>query len=70
MIFPLDLGDLSVLLAIAAITLLVTSEVFSSYRKSKVLFNTKRLMRAGIIFSILFLITIAIKIIDIISTIQ
>jgi hypothetical protein len=69
MIFPVDVGDLSVLLAIIAIMLLVTSEVLSSYRKSKVLFNTKRLMRAAIIFSILFLITIAVKIIDIIWSI-
>jgi hypothetical protein len=69
MIFPLDLGDLSILFAIAAITLLVTSEVLSSYRKSKVLFNTQRLMRAAIVFSILFLITIAVKIIDIIMTV-
>jgi hypothetical protein len=67
MIFPLDLGELSILLAIAAITLLVTSEVLFSYRK--ICFNRKRLMRAGIVFSILFLITIAIKIIDIISRI-
>lgn len=68
MIFPLDLGDLSVLLAITAITLLVTSEVLSSYRK--ICFNRKRLMRVAIVFSILFLIIIAIKIIDIISTIH
>lgn len=70
MIFPLDSGDLSVLLAITAITLLVTSEVLSSYPKSKILFNTKRLMKAAIVFSILFLIAIAVKIIDIISTIH
>jgi hypothetical protein len=67
MIFPLDLGELSILLAIAAITLLVTSQVLFSYRKIR--FNRKRLMRAGIVFSILFLVTIAIKIIDIISRI-
>lgn len=64
MIFPLDLGELSILLAIIAITLLVTSETLSSYRKMR--FNRKRLMRAGIVLSILFLITIGIKIIDII----
>jgi hypothetical protein len=67
MIFPLDLGDLIVLLAITAIILLVTSEVLSSYRK--ILFNRKRLMQTAIVFSIFFLITIAIKIVDIISTI-
>lgn len=64
MIFPLDLGELSILLAIIAITLLVTSETLSSYRKMR--FNRKRLIRAGIVFSILFLITIGIKIIDMI----
>ena len=67
MIFPFDFEDLIVLLAITAITLLVTSEVLSSYRKIR--FNRKRLMLAATVFSILFLITIAIKIIDIISTI-
>ena len=66
MILPLNLGDLSVLFAIIGITLLVTSEVLSSYRKSKVLLNTKQLMRAAIFFSILFLVTIALEIADII----
>lgn len=66
MILPLNLGDLSVLFAIIGITLLVTSEVLSSYRKSKVLLNTKQLMRAAIFFSTLFLVTIALEIADII----
>ena len=66
MILPLNLGDLSVLFAIIGITLLVTSEVLSSYRKSKVLLNTKQLMRAAIFFSILFLVTIALEIADIV----
>jgi hypothetical protein len=65
-ILPLNLGDLSVLFAIIGITLLVTSEVLSSYRKSKVLLNTKQLMRAAIFFSILFLVTIALEIADIV----
>jgi hypothetical protein len=65
-ILPLNLGDLSVLFAIIGITLLVTSEVLSSYRKSKVLFNTKQLMRAAIFFSILFLVMIALEIANII----
>ena len=66
MILPLNLGDLSVLFAIIGITLLITSEVLSSHRKSKVLLNTKQLMRAAIFFSILFLVTIALEIADII----
>ena len=66
MILPLNLGDLSVLFAIIGITLLVTSEVLSSYRKSKLLLNTKQLMRAAIFFSILFLATIALEIANII----
>jgi hypothetical protein len=65
-ILPLSLGDLSVLFAIIGITLLVTSEVLSSYRKSKLLLNTKQLMRAAIFFSILFLVTIALEIANII----
>jgi hypothetical protein len=69
-ILPLNLGDLSVLFAITGITLLITSEVLSSYRKSKLLFNSKQLMRAAIFFSILFLVTIALEIADIIWVIQ
>jgi hypothetical protein len=65
-ILPLNLGDLSVLFAIIGITLLVTSEVLSSYRKSKLLLNTQQLMRAAIFFSILFLVTIALEIANII----
>ena len=69
-IFPLDLGELSILFALTAITLLVTSEMLSSYRgRISILIDKKRLRRASVIFAILFLVTVGIKIYSIISTI-
>ena len=69
-IFPLDLGELSILFAMTAITLLVTSELLSSYRgRISILINKKRIRRASIVFAILFLVTVGIKIYSIISTI-
>jgi predicted nucleic acid-binding Zn ribbon protein len=60
--FPLSLWDISSLLAFTAIILLITSELASShYGKTSLLINKKRLRNAAIIFSILFLITVAIR---------
>ncbi len=70
MIFPLDSGGISLIAAISAIILLATSEVLSSYHgKATILINKKRLRNAAIAFSIFFLITVIIQIIQIISTI-
>ena len=66
-IFPLDLVELTILFAMTSITLLVTSELVSSYRgKISILINKKRLRRASVAFSILFLVTIGIKIYSVI----
>jgi hypothetical protein len=65
-ILPLDFGDLSILLAITAIILLITSELLSSYQR-RIVLNRKRLRRAAIVFSIFFLITVTIRIVNIIS---
>jgi hypothetical protein len=67
--FPLGFWDISLLLAITAIILLVTSELLSPYYgKTGIQINNKRLKNTALTFSILFLTTVAIRIISIIST--
>jgi hypothetical protein len=69
MIFPLGFWDISLLLAITAIILLITSELLSSYYgKVNILINKKRLRNTAIAVSVLFLITLAIRISSIILT--
>ena len=66
MTFPLGLWDLSLWLAITAIILLTTSAMLSPhYGKANIRINKKRLQNAALAVSILFLITVVIKIIDI-----
>ena len=65
MILPLNFDDLSILLAITAVILLVTSELLSSFYR-RILINKRKLRRAAIAFSIFFLVTVAIKIANII----
>ena len=65
--FPLDFWDVSLLLAISAIILLITSELLSpTYGKINVLINKKRLKNTAIVVSILFLATVAIRIASIV----
>ena len=67
MMFPLGFWDISLLLAITAIILLITSELLSPYYgKVNILINIKGLRNAAITVSILFLITVAIRIAGII----
>ncbi len=67
MIFPMDLGELSILIAVTAIILLVTSELISPYhRRIKIYLSRKRLRRTAIFFSGLFLIIVGIRIYEII----
>lgn len=67
--FPLGFWDISLLLAITAIILLVTSEMLSPYHgKANILINKKKLKNTAIAVSILFLATVAIRIISIIIT--
>jgi hypothetical protein len=69
MTFPLSFWDLSLWLAVTSIVTLTTSELISPYYgRSKILINKKRLKNVGLTLSILFLITVAIKIYDIITT--
>jgi hypothetical protein len=64
MMFPLGFWDISLLLAITAIILLITSELLSTYRgKINILISKKRLKNSAVIFSILFLTTVALRIV-------
>jgi uncharacterized membrane protein len=65
MIFPLGVWELGLLFAVIALVLLVTSELLSPHhRKPNILINKKKLQNTAIFFSILFLATIAIRIIS------
>lgn len=67
--FPLSFWDISLWLAITAITLLITSEMLSPYYgKVNIHINKKKLKNAALAVSILFLITVTIRIISIILT--
>ena len=66
--FPLSFWDISLWLAITAIILLVTSELVSPYHgKINLIINKKRLRNVALAFSTLFLVTIAMRIITIIT---
>jgi hypothetical protein len=68
MILPVDFGELSILLAITSIILLITSELIPLYYR-KILISRKKLRRAAIVFSVFFLITVTIRILNIIASI-
>lgn len=70
MIFPLDFEDLIVLYAVMAIVLLITSELLSSYHsKTKISIDRKRLRIVSIVFSVLFLVTVGLRVYEIFLTI-
>jgi hypothetical protein len=65
--FPLSFWDTSLWLAVTAIILLITSELISPYyRRTNLLINKKRLKNIAIFFSLLFLATVAVEIVNII----
>lgn len=65
--FPLTTDDASLLLAVTALILLVTSELLSPYYgKINIRINRKRLRNAGLFFSIIFLATVGLKVANII----
>lgn len=65
--FPLGLWDISLLTAITAIILLITSELLSPhYGRVNIKIDKKRLKNTAITFSIIFLSTVVIRIISII----
>ena len=62
--FPLGIWDISLLLAITAIILLITSEMLSQYYgKINVRINRRKLRNTSIAASIVFLITITLRIV-------
>jgi hypothetical protein len=65
MILPINFDELSVLLATMAIILLVTPELMNFYSR-KLLINKRRLRAAGIIFSVFFLTTVIVRVVNII----
>jgi hypothetical protein len=67
--FPLNFSDISLWLAVTAIILLVTSELISPYYgKTNLLINKKRLRNISLAVSTLFLATVVIRIISIITS--
>ncbi len=65
--FPLSFWDTSLLLAVTSIVLLITSEMLSPYYGRKnLLVDKKRLRQVSMVFSIMFLATVAINILGII----
>jgi hypothetical protein len=67
MIFPLSLSDMNILFGVVALLLLVTSTLVSSYHgKVRILVNKKRLSGVAAVVAILFLVTVAIKIMEVI----
>jgi hypothetical protein len=65
--FPLSLWDISLWLAITAIILLIASEMLSSSRsKTNIFINKKKLRNVAFVFAILFIITVAIRVLTII----
>ncbi len=65
---PLTFSDLSLLLAVGAIILLIMSELASpSYDPTNLTINKKKLRTAALTIGILFLITVATRIIGIIA---
>ena len=67
--FPLSFWDISLWLAITAIILLITSELISPhYGRTSILINKNRLRNAALAMSILFLITVGIRIYGIITS--
>lgn len=64
--FPLGFWDISLLAAITAIILLITSEMLSPhYGKVNIPINRGRLKNVSIAFAIIFLATVAVRIAEI-----
>jgi len=65
--FPLSFWDISLWLSFTAIILLITAELTSpQFGKTKLLIHRKRLLQATFAITLLFLITVAIYVYDII----
>jgi hypothetical protein len=66
--FPLNIWDVSLWLAATSIILLITSEVlFTHYGKINVHVEKKRFKNAALATATLFLVTVALKILNIVA---
>jgi len=66
---PLSFWDLSLWIAVTAIILLVTSELLSPYYgRTSIIVNKKRLRMVALSLGILFMITVFIRVYEILSS--
>jgi len=66
LIYPLSFWDLSLWLAVTAIILLVTSELLSPYYgRTSIIVNKKRLRMVALSLGILFMLTVVIRVYEI-----
>jgi hypothetical protein len=66
---PLTFSDLSLLLVVGAMILLITAELTSPhYGLTNLTINKKKLQNAGLTMVLLFLLTVAINLINIITS--
>jgi uncharacterized membrane protein len=66
---PLSLWDLSLFTAIMAIILIITSELLSPYyARTGIVVDRKRLRRAALIVALIFLIIVAYRVYELITT--
>jgi hypothetical protein len=69
MIFPLSASDITLLFAVTTLTLALTSEFLSEYYgKLNVFISKKRVRNAAVVFSILFIISLALRLMNIFAT--
>ena len=67
MLFPLTFWDISLWLAVTAIILLATSELISpQYGKTSLIIEKRRLRQAALLLGTLFMITVLIRIYELI----
>jgi hypothetical protein len=66
---PLDFWNVSLWLAVTAITLLITAQLASAYDgKASILVDQKKLRTTALVIGILFLATVAIRIYGIVTS--
>ena len=66
-LFPLGFNEINLWLAFTAIILLITSELVSqAYGKTNFYLDRKRLRRTGIVVSVVFLLSLALRIIGLV----
>ena len=65
--FPLNFGDISLLLAVLAVILVVTSEIISPYYgRLTMLISREKLRKVSLVFFVLFLATLIIRVFEVV----